>query len=86
MGDFEKDIRTHHIHVVEWNSIAWHHYIHFRDYLNAHPSIAKEYNDLKENLASAFADDRQRYTAGKQAWIESALKEADLWTRENEKK
>ncbi|MGO0916463.1 GrpB family protein, partial [Clostridioides difficile] len=34
MGDFEKNTRTHHIHVVEWNSVAWNNYINFRDYLN----------------------------------------------------
>ena len=27
MGDFEKEFRTHHIHVVEWNSVAWKNYI-----------------------------------------------------------
>ena len=36
-GDFEKDIRTHHIHVVKWDGIEWNNYINFRDYLNAFP-------------------------------------------------
>ena len=35
MGDMEKDIRTHHIHVVKWNGTEWKNYIRFRDYLNA---------------------------------------------------
>ena len=30
MGDFEKDTRTHHIHVVRWNSAEWNNYINFR--------------------------------------------------------
>ena len=34
MGDFEKDTRTHHIHVVRWNGAEWNNYINFRDYLN----------------------------------------------------
>ena len=34
MGDFEKNTRTHHIHVVRWNGAEWNNYINFRDYLN----------------------------------------------------
>ena len=33
-GDFENDLRTHHIHVVKWNGSSWNNYINFRDYLN----------------------------------------------------
>ena len=39
IGDFEKDTRTHHIHVVEWNGKAWNNYINFRDYLNENINI-----------------------------------------------
>ena len=35
MGDMEKDIRTHPIHVVKWNGTKWKNYICYRDYLNA---------------------------------------------------
>ena len=75
IGDFEKEFRTHHIHVVEWNSIAWNNYINFRDYLNAFP----EYDDLKKKLALEFADNRGNYTAGKQEFIDRILKQAHLW-------
>ena len=73
IGDFEKEFRTHHIHVVEWNSIAWNNYINFRDYLNAFPEYAKEYDDLKKKLALEFADNRRDYTAGKHEFIEKIL-------------
>ena len=79
IGDFEKEFRTHHIHVVEWNSIAWNNYINFRDYLNAFPEYAKEYDDLKKKLALEFADNRGNYTAGKQEFIDRILKQAHLW-------
>lgn len=79
IGDFEKEFRTHHIHVVEWNSIAWSNYINFRDYLNAFPEYAKEYDDLKKKLALEFADNRGNYTAGKQEFIDRILKQAHLW-------
>lgn len=79
IGDFEKEFRTHHIHVVEWNSIAWNNYINFRDYLNAFPKYAKEYDDLKKKLALEFANNRGNYTAGKQEFIDRILKQAHLW-------
>ena len=79
IGDFEKEFRTHHIHVVEWNSIAWNNYINFRDYLNAFPEYAKEYDDLKKKLALEFANNRGNYTAGKQEFIDIILKQAYLW-------
>ena len=79
IGDFEKEFRTHHIHVVEWNNIAWKNYINFRDYLNAFPEYAKEYDDLKKKLALEFANNRGNYTAGKQEFIDRILKQAHLW-------
>ena len=83
IGDFEKEFRTHHIHVVEWNSVAWNNYINFRDYLNSFPEYAKEYDALKQKLALKFADDRGNYTAGKQEIIGKLLEQAYLWRREN---
>ena len=79
MGDFENDFRTHHIHVVEWNSTAWQNYVRFRDYLNAFPEKAKEYDNLKLSLAATFAQDRGSYTAGKQMLIQQFLQEARQW-------
>ena len=37
----------------------------FRDYLIAHPAVAREYEDLKARLASTFPNDRVAYTNGK---------------------
>lgn len=79
LGDNKKDIRTHHIHIVIWNSTAWHNYINFRDYLNTFPEQAKAYEKLKIKLALEFADDRQSYTVGKQELIDAILKQAQLW-------
>ena len=81
MGDFEKEFFTHHIHVVKWNSVAWNNYINFRDYLNAFPEYAKEYDDLKKSLAMEFANNRGNYTAGKHELIDKILKQAYLWKR-----
>lgn len=81
IGDFEEEFRTHHIHVVEWNSVAWNNYINFRDFLNSFPKYAKEYDDLKKLLALKFAHNRESYTAGKHELINKILKQAYLWKR-----
>ena len=79
MGNFEKDTRTHHIHVVKWTGTEWNNYINFRDYLNSHPEKAMLYDTCKKKLASQFSDNRKSYTAGKQELIERLLKEAYIW-------
>ena len=73
MGDMEKDIRTHHIHVVKWNGTEWKNYIHFRDYLNANENMALQYQKLKEELESKYADNRGLYTKGKKDIIDIIL-------------
>ena len=73
MGDMEKDIRTHHIHIVKWNGTEWKNYIHFRDYLNDNENMALQYQKVKEELESKYADDRVAYTNGKQDMIDIIL-------------
>ena len=73
MGDMEKEIRTHHIHVVKWNETEWKNYIHFRDYLNANENMALQYQKLKEELESKYADNRIAYTNGKQDMMDIIL-------------
>lgn len=81
-GDLEKDIRTHHIHVVLTESQAWKNYRNFRDYMNSHPEEAKAYAQLKQDLAAKYAEDRKAYTAGKQEFIDDVLRKAEEWRKE----
>ena len=81
-GDFEKDTRTHHIHVILKTSKEWRNYLNFRDYLNAMPSAAREYEAVKEKLEAMYPDNREKYTAGKSEIIAKLLEEAEKW-REN---
>lgn len=83
IGDFDKDTRSHHIHIVRKNSDEWDEYINFRDYLNAHPQKAAEYEALKLTLAEKFPDDRTSYTSGKSELISRLLKEAKGWKERN---
>lgn len=41
----------------------------FRDYLNAHPETAKEYERLKMKLAERFRHDRDAYTDAKSGFV-----------------
>jgi GrpB-like predicted nucleotidyltransferase (UPF0157 family) len=68
--------RTHHLHVVEY--ATWEHQRHliFRDYLRAHPDIARWYEQVKQELSSAFKGNRPAYTKGKTAFIKSIMDRA----------
>lgn len=78
-GDFEKDTRTHHIHVVLHKSKEWGDYIALRDYLNTHAAAAKRYAELKIELSKKFPNDRVAYTEGKRSLIAELLAEAAEW-------
>ena len=73
MGDMEKDIRTHHIHIVKWNGTEWKNYIHFRDYLNDNENMVLQYQRVKDELESKYADNRGLYTKGKKDIIDIIL-------------
>jgi GrpB-like predicted nucleotidyltransferase (UPF0157 family) len=70
------DPRTHHLHMVELNSELWRSHLLFRDYLRQRPEAAKEYENLKTELARKHAENREAYTEGKAAFIEGVLKAA----------
>ena len=76
------DLQTHFIHVVKKDGVDWKNYIQFRDYLNAVPQAAKEYEALKASLARACPEDagREKYLAGKRDFIRRTLRDAALWS------
>ena len=73
MGDMEKDIWTHHFHFVIRYGTEWKNYIHFRDYLNDNENMALQYQRVKEELESKYADNRGLYTKGKKDIIDIIL-------------
>lgn len=50
--------------------------LYFRDYLNEHPQIAREYEEIKLRLWKQFEHDRDAYTNAKTAFIRTWTKEA----------
>ena len=61
--------RTHQVHAFQLGSAQIARHLAFRDYLNAHPDVAAQYDALKEHLAEQFPTDISRYTDGKDAFI-----------------
>ncbi len=74
------ELQTHFIHVVRSGSREWVEYINFRDYLIANPDVAREYEALKESIASLPHIDRERYTASKHDFIAKALRKALVYS------
>ncbi len=68
--------RTHHIHIVEYNSNDWRARILFRDYLRMHPKDAERYAQLKLKLMEEYTLDREAYTDAKFSFISSVLEKA----------
>ena len=83
-GDFARDTRTSHIHVVAYEGKAWHNYIDFRDYLNHCEAAAREYEQRKLALAAQYPDDRESYTRGKAELIARLLERANAWRKGKE--
>ena len=69
--------RTHHIHMVEPDSLLWERLL-FRDYLRQHPDEANRYARLKRQLARRFTRDREAYTEGKSEYIKSVMDKAKI--------
>ena len=67
------EFRTHHLHVVEIESLQWCNYLAFRDLLRKRQDIRARYAELKHCLNEKFADDRKSYTAAKEEFISSIL-------------
>lgn len=73
---------THFIHIMEYNSERYKNQILFRDYLRTHEAERVEYEELKIKLAKKYKNDRKKYTANKNDFIQKVLKRA----REEEEK
>jgi GrpB-like predicted nucleotidyltransferase (UPF0157 family) len=66
--------RTHHLPLAEPGSRFWRQQLRFRDLLRGDPGLAAAYARLKHALAASHPGDRLAYAAGKQPFIEAALR------------
>jgi GrpB-like predicted nucleotidyltransferase (UPF0157 family) len=63
------EFRTHHLHLVPFNSRLWIERLAFRDYLRCDSAVAEEYAALKYELARKYEFDRESYTDAKWPFI-----------------
>lgn len=67
----QNEISLQHVHCYEENNSGlFYEQLRFRDFLRSHPAYAKEYEALKVKLLELYADDRKKYTVGKQAFFD----------------
>jgi GrpB-like predicted nucleotidyltransferase (UPF0157 family) len=66
-------MRTHHLHLVPYQSPLWRARLKFRDVLRSDAAVAAEYAALKTDLAKKFEFDREAYTEAKAPFIERVL-------------
>lgn len=76
-------IRTHQVHILPYDSLQWHNYVDFRDYMNAFPEKAAEYEALKEKLAAGCNNVQTAYTDGKHDYMEQTLVQAREYAKRN---
>jgi GrpB-like predicted nucleotidyltransferase (UPF0157 family) len=71
----ERGERTFHVHMVEPDQASVDRLV-FRDFLRTHPDMARQYEALKQGLASAHPADRAAYTLSKTPFVMDVLRRA----------
>lgn len=75
-----RENRTHQIHAFQYDSVFdIERHLAFRDYLIAYPEIAKQYGDLKSELALKYPKSIGDYGNGKDEFVKKVEKEALIW-------
>jgi GrpB-like predicted nucleotidyltransferase (UPF0157 family) len=69
--------RLAHLHVMSAGAVRWDQQLRFRDALRASPALRDEYAAVKSRLASTYADDRERYTEEKAAFVIRVMRDLD---------
>jgi GrpB-like predicted nucleotidyltransferase (UPF0157 family) len=66
--------RAYHLHLVEEDGPLWREYLGFRDYLRGDLDAARQFADLKRQLAVRFSEDREAYTSAKSWHVQRVLR------------
>ncbi|MCO6442051.1 MAG: GrpB family protein [Nitrococcus mobilis] len=71
--------RTHQIHAFAEGSPHVSRHLAFRDFMRAHPTVARQYGELKRRLAEVHPDDMEAYMDGKDGFIKEMESRALEW-------
>lgn len=75
----ERGARVAHLHCYERGSPEIARHLAFRDYLVAHPAVARAYEVVKMRCRDEHPSDSRAYTEAKGAWIRGVEAEAMRW-------
>lgn len=65
--------RSHHLHIVEWDSLDLREKLAFRDALRADQELRQQYADVKSELSRRYRYDRASYSERKSAFVRCVL-------------
>lgn len=71
-------VKTHYIHLVDYNGEVWHNLIFFRDYLNASEEARQQYLAIKSEYLKTSSNDIQEYTEYKEAFVREVFEKREL--------
>jgi GrpB-like predicted nucleotidyltransferase (UPF0157 family) len=80
-----EDLRSHHLHVYQYDNPHILRHIAFRDYMRSHPMSARQYSRLKEELAYQFPENMDGYISGKNEFVKEQEINALTWWREGKR-
>ena len=72
-------VRIHHIHSFKAGSPQVERHLAFRDYMISHPEAAREYSNLKRQLAAKYSQNIDKYMDGKDGFIKLMDRKAAQW-------
>ncbi len=73
------DDRTSHIHIYETGHAEIKRHVKFVEFLNSHPDLAKQYENLKISLAKKYKTSPSDYANGKSGFIKRIDIAASQW-------
>ncbi len=73
LGEDKPSFITHFIHIMEIDNKKYKETLAYRDYLRKNKVALREYDDLKQKLASKYPNDRKAYTKAKEEFIKGIL-------------
>lgn len=68
------EVKTHYIHLVEYQKELWNNLIFFRDYLNSDEAARKQYVDIKSEYLKKSSTGVKDYTDFKEEFVKDIFK------------
>ncbi len=71
------EVKTHFIHIVDFEKQKWNELLFFRNYLNAHSTTKKEYEALKKSFFKTDLHGIHAYTNYKEQFVQMIVEKMD---------